>query len=118
MLKTYFSYLCRKKGTGKFTWERSDDVLEDSLDDLWVNTTTHDIAGLKTGDSHQCVFLGPLNNTQEIFLDHADCTESVARPLCQYWVRWNSIVIFCQINLSDNMQMYVCRMQSKITNES
>ena len=83
-LKTFF--FCSKKGTGKFTWERSD-ILVENVTDLWVNVSTHAEVGQKKGDSHDCVFLGPVNTTQEIKLDHTDCRDSVARPLCQYLVQ-------------------------------
>jgi len=72
-----------KKGQGKFTWEKSD-VLLSNKTSLWMNTTTHDIAGLKQGDSHQCVYLGPSNSTLDIRLDHTDCRYNIAKPLCQY----------------------------------
>merc|ERR1712083_273436 len=74
-----------KEGTGKFTWEKLGNLVE--IDpDVWVNVSSHDVAGKKEGDSHQCVYLGPVNDTQVTLLDHIDCRENIARPLCQFWL--------------------------------
>ena len=73
-----------KKGEGEFSWEMSDKALDNVAPELWVNASSHDTVGLKAGDSHQCVYLGPANKTREVRLDHSDCRDSVAKPLCQY----------------------------------
>ena len=72
------------KKEGEFSWEISDRALDNVAEELWVNASSHDMVGIKAGDSHQCVYLGPSNNTQEVLLDHSDCRDSVAKPLCQY----------------------------------
>ena len=72
------------KKEGEFSWEISDKTLDNVSEELWVNASSHDTVGIKAGDSHQCVFLGPSNNTREVLLDHSDCRDSVAKPLCQY----------------------------------
>jgi len=75
-----------KEGKGKFTWEKSDKPV-DIDPDVWVNVSSLEVAGKMEGDSHQCVFLGSVNVTQVTLLDHADCRESKARPLCQFVAR-------------------------------
>jgi len=75
-----------KEGKGKFTWEKSDKPV-DIDPDVWVNVSSLEVAGKTEGDSHQCVYLGPVNATQVTLLDHADCRESIARPLCQFVAR-------------------------------
>ena len=72
------------KKEGEFSWEISDRALDNVSEDLWVNASSHVTVGIKSGHSHQCVFLGPSNNTEEVLLDHSDCRDSVAKPLCQY----------------------------------
>ena len=72
------------KKEGEFSWEISDRALDNVAESLWVNVSSHESVGIKAGDSHQCVYLGPSNNTQEMLLDHTDCRDSLAKPLCQY----------------------------------
>ena len=60
----------------------------DDSDDLWLNSTSKEVVvGQQGGSGHQCVLLGPANNTLTLRLDHADCTEAIARPLCQYLIK-------------------------------
>lgn len=74
---------CSKKA-GEFVWERSN--VEVEMSELWQNRSSDNVGG-QSGARHQCVLLGPANNTRLTKLDHADCTEAIARPLCQYLTR-------------------------------
>ena len=73
------------KKAGVFVWERSDQEVAGG-DDLWQNTTSNEV-GQQGGRSHQCVLLGPANDTLLTRLDHADCSEAIASPLCQYLIK-------------------------------
>ena len=76
----------RSKKPGVFVWERSDREVGGG-EDLWQNSTSEDVVGQQGGRGHQCVLLGPANNTLNLRLDHADCSEAIARPLCQYLIK-------------------------------
>ena len=69
-----------------FVWERSNQEVGGG-DDLWQNTTSNEVVGQQGGRGHRCVLLGPANDTLSLRLDHADCTEAIARPLCQYLIK-------------------------------
>jgi len=71
-----------KRG-GKFSWERGEMELMPDIPDLWRNTSTHADVGLQ-GDSniHECVFISHTNKGMR--LDHQNCQDTIARPLCQY----------------------------------
>ena len=81
MFSKYFS-----KKSGEFVWERSNQAVARGAD-LWQNSTSNDVVGEQGGRGHECVLLGPANNTLHLRLDHADCSEAIARPLCQYLIK-------------------------------
>jgi len=70
-----------KRG-GKFSWERGDMLMSD-MPDLWRNTSTHAEVGMQ-GDKtlHECVFISHAGGGMR--LDHQNCQDTIARPLCQY----------------------------------
>jgi len=70
------------KKPGEFVWERSN--VEVDTSDLLGNRSREEEVGLQSGAGHQCLYLGPANNTRDTRLDYANCTEPLARPLCQY----------------------------------
>lgn len=74
------------KKSGEFVWERSNQAVASGAE-LWQNSTSNDVVGVQGGRGHQCVLLGPANNTLDLRLDHADCSEAIARPLCQYLIK-------------------------------
>lgn len=75
-----------KRGAGTFTWEQSGREVGAGAG-LWANSSgAGAVAGVAAGDSHRCVYLGPSNSSAAPLLDHADCRDAVARPLCQYLV--------------------------------
>lgn len=59
-------------------------MLVSDLPELWKNTSTHAEVG-RQGDNntlHECVFI---SQTREgMRLDHQNCQDTIARPLCQY----------------------------------
>jgi len=74
----------RKLG-GKFSWERSQ-VLVSDMPGLWRNTSTHAEVG-RQGDNntlHECVFISHAGSGGGMRLDHQNCQDTIARPLCQY----------------------------------
>ena len=83
----------RSKKSGEFVWERSNQEIAGGGDggdggELWQNSTSSEmVVGQQGGRGHQCVLLGPANDTLALRLDHADCTEAIARPLCQYLIK-------------------------------
>eukprot|EP00092_Neocalanus_flemingeri_P024752 GFUD01026841.1.p1 GENE.GFUD01026841.1~~GFUD01026841.1.p1 ORF type:complete len:501 (+),score=103.73 GFUD01026841.1:277-1779(+) len=71
----------RKRG-GKFSWERSDLLVSD-MADLWRNTSTHVGVGRQGNNTlHECVFITHAGGGMR--LDHQNCQETIARPLCQF----------------------------------
>jgi len=72
----------RKLG-GKFSWERSQ-VLVSDMPGLWRNTSTHAEVGRQWDNNtlHECVFISQARGGMR--LDHQNCQDTIARPLCQY----------------------------------
>ena len=82
--KVFSKYFSKK--SGEFVWERSNQAVARG-GELWQNSTSNDVVGEQGGRGHECVLLGPANNTLHLRLDHADCSEAIARPLCQYLIK-------------------------------
>ena len=58
-------------------------MLMSDMPDLWRNTSTHAEVGMQ-GDKtlHECVFISHAGGGMR--LDHQNCQDTIARPLCQY----------------------------------